>query len=142
MYTGQQRLLAAMSFNSYRPSEENRFEIEAAGWHILTALSRPDRGDGFDATVFRSNTGEIVIAFRGTDGDSFLGNATDWDDNILIAKGAGDEQVEHALEVVADVMKAYPGANIAFTGHSLGGGLASLMAWCPPRSDPHVPHAV
>ncbi len=57
-----------------------------------------------------------------------LGNLTDWDDNILIAKGEQSAQVEHALEIVAETMKAYPGADISFTGHSLGAGLASLMA--------------
>src|SRR4051812_42538721 len=33
-----------------------------------------------------------------------------------------------AIKTVADVMAAYPNAQIQLTGHSLGGGLAEVMA--------------
>jgi len=119
-----ERLMAAMAINAYRPSEENTILLQAAGWTEVSELSRPNRGDGFDAVAFRSENGQIVIAFRGTDG----GDLRDWDDNIQIANGNQSKQVEHAIEMVVDVMIAYPDADIQFTGHSLGGGLASLMS--------------
>ncbi|MFN8750717.1 MAG: lipase family protein, partial [Betaproteobacteria bacterium] len=37
-------------------------------------------------------------------------------------------QVVDAARFYLDVRKTYPGADVSFTGHSLGGGLASLMA--------------
>lgn len=112
-----------MAFNAYRPTSANDIDLSEQGWIIDTEISLPERGDGFDATVYR-NGNQIVIAFRGTDGPSLA----DWDDNFLIGKGEFSAQVQHAIETVADVLIKYPGRDIQFTGHSSGGGLASIMA--------------
>jgi trimeric autotransporter adhesin len=42
--------------------------------------------------------------------------------------GEYSDQVADAIRFYSDVVAANPGASITFTGHSLGGGLASLMA--------------
>jgi putative lipase involved disintegration of autophagic bodies len=124
-----QRLMAAMAFNAYRPSPQNEINLDAAHWSVADlVVSYRHAGDGFDATVFQSNTGQIVISFRGTDADSLGGVLTDADDDILIGKGERSAQVDRAIELVADIIALHPGADIQFTGHSLGGGLASLMA--------------
>jgi hypothetical protein len=92
MYTTFQRQLVMMAFDAHRPSNQNIVSLTSLGWDIDGLLSRPNRGNGFDATVFHSGSGQVVIAFRGTDADSLFGNLTDWDDNILIAKGERSDQ--------------------------------------------------
>jgi hypothetical protein len=73
-----QQLLAAMSFDAYRPSRANFIDLVPAGWSVIdSVLSQRHQHDGFDATVFRSNSGQIGIAFRGTDADSLGGILTD-----------------------------------------------------------------
>jgi hypothetical protein len=78
MYSIVQRQMTVMAFNAYRPSEENAIELLASEWEIDGVLSRPNRGAGFDATVY-VNCNQIVVAFRGTDGPSL----SDWDRKYL-----------------------------------------------------------
>jgi hypothetical protein len=54
--------------------------------------------------------------------------ASDWGTNIALGTGIGSLQAIQAAQFYLDIKNAYPGANITFTGHSLGGGLASIMA--------------
>ena len=80
---------------------------------------------GFSAGVFRKRgTNEIVIAYTGTNelqvADYAFGN-------IPAADGNYSFQVESAMRLYMRTKATY-GSNISFTGHSLGGGLASLMA--------------
>ena len=75
-------------------------------------------------------TGEIVISYRGTDGaDGFAG--FDGVANAALYLGNASSQGQQAAKVYAEVLKTYgadaQGSNISFTGHSLGGGLASIM---------------
>src|SRR5690348_16891702 len=99
MYTAFQRLLALMAFDAYRPSNQNLVNLATLGWTIDGRLSLPNRGNGFDATVFHSGSSQVVIAFRGTDTDSLYGIVTDADDDYQIGKGIWSSQVEHALEI-------------------------------------------
>ena len=77
----------------------------------------------FYAAAYRDASGNIVISYRGTDAP-FSGDITAW------TGGAGFQtrQAELAAEFYYQVKAAYPGANIFLTGHSLGGGLAGLVA--------------
>ena len=126
--------LAVFAYQAYRPSGENRLFME--GWELDNALSRADRGNGFDGSVFvrgePTAPTEIVISFRGTDGITITPpdpGVLDWAfANLPAAFGLDWGQVYQAIELVADTMAKYPEVNITFTGHSLGGGLASLMA--------------
>lgn len=88
------------------------------GWLPFNYQSLPS---GFEAASFR-NGGDIVISFAGT------GTAVDWLANIGGAFGVTTTQLEQAAAYYLGVKAANPGASISFTGHSLGGGLASLMA--------------
>lgn len=77
---------------------------------------------GFEAVSF-TNGSEIVISFAGTDFKSTDDIATD----IGLAMGWGSTQLLQAAAYYMEVKAANRGAEITFTGHSLGGGLAALM---------------
>jgi uncharacterized delta-60 repeat protein len=124
-------ILAILSLIVYTyKTEPFNLPILPAGWE---RLPDPIVGtDGFAYGVFRDTaTNEIVIAYRGTDGvDGMMG----WDgvNNIGLILGLATSQARQAAAVYASVLKTYgvdaAGTNISFTGHSLGGGLASVMA--------------
>jgi Ca2+-binding RTX toxin-like protein len=82
-------------------------------------LNQPEGTGGFAYTVYQNTaTQEIVISFRGSDGLS------DVPTNI----GLSISQERQAAEVYTRILRQYGSdANISFTGHSLGGGLAATM---------------
>ncbi len=84
----------------------------------------PDDGvTGFSAGVYRKGN-EIVISYTGTNDKSL-----DWLFGNIAATGLlPAPQVFAAMRLYLDVKRANPGTSISFTGHSLGGGLASLMS--------------
>ncbi len=79
---------------------------------------------GFEAVSFVNGT-DIVISYAGTNPNSLLDpdNAA----NIGLATGLGSAQLTQAADYYLAVKAANSNANITFTGHSLGGGLAALM---------------
>ncbi len=89
---------------------------------------------GFKYGVFMRGD-EVVIAYAGTDP-----GAVDWVSNAVIGAGLPvPTQLEQAAIVFAAVTEYVqaqnPNATISFTGHSLGGGLASVMAvWFDKRA--------
>ncbi|OGT02211.1 MAG: hypothetical protein A2Z65_02000 [Gallionellales bacterium RIFCSPLOWO2_02_58_13] len=102
-------------------------------WKILDA-TRTYGNDGVrNATGFLArayeNGGEIVIAYAGTTWEEGM-ETLDWKNgNIPGATGTSlAKQIFDAAKFYLDVKAAHPGMEITFTGHSLGGGLASLMA--------------
>ncbi len=84
--------------------------------------TRQDIAASFYAAAYQDAAGNIVISYRGTDNPG--GDIPAW------TGGAGFQtrQAELAAEFYYQVKAAYPGATITLTGHSLGGGLAGLMA--------------
>jgi hypothetical protein len=86
---------------------------------------QPDGWSGFSAGVYiNSATNELVISYTGTN---------DGADKVNWVAGAGLPQLQifDAVAYYLAVRKAFPGIpadKISFTGHSLGGGLASVMA--------------
>ncbi|HOW32325.1 MAG TPA: hypothetical protein PLP88_12245, partial [Bacteroidales bacterium] len=101
----------------YAASDNNTIDLPA-GWNEVDWL--PDQGSGFSAGVYVSGT-EIVIAYAGTNESmDYL--------SYVAAAGLPATQVFAAMSYYLTFRDAYPSYNISFTGHSLGGGLASLMA--------------
>ncbi len=93
-------------------------------WERLTAYD-VSSVTGFTAAVFRKGS-DIVISYAGTN--------EKWDaaldfisGNIPAASGMFSAQVLQAMQLYLQVKRDLA-ADITFTGHSLGGGLASLMA--------------
>lgn len=81
-----------------------------------------DEATGFNATVFQNKlTGEIVISFRGSD------DKNDW---ITTNIKLGEAQEPQAWALYRAVVQSVFGTNfsVTLTGHSLGGGLAEVIA--------------
>ncbi|MEQ1814342.1 MAG: Mbeg1-like protein, partial [Candidatus Nitrotoga sp.] len=92
------------------------------GW-TLNAW-QPDMASGFSAGYYLNNqTNEIVISYTGTN-EKIVDPVFGW----TAAGGVPAQQIFDAVAYYFAVKAAHPNANITFTGHSLGGGLASLMA--------------
>ncbi len=115
-------LMAGASYVSNRP-DENKFPAPN-GW---TPTQYDIKASGFEAISFVKGS-NIVISFAGTDfslpGNDFIFA------NIPLAVGGISTQLQllQAAEYYMQVKVDNPNANITLTGHSLGGGLASLIA--------------
>lgn len=103
------------------------------GWTDQSALFNVGGGpswNGFSAGVYK-NGNDIVISFEGTD-PALLSTdgAVDWLlANVPLAFGAFSPQELQAALLYERVKQQYGSQyHISFTGHSLGGGLASLMS--------------
>ncbi|MDX1453065.1 MAG: hypothetical protein R3183_10955 [Oleiphilaceae bacterium] len=90
------------------------------------------RDQGLDYTVFENTeTGDLVVSYRGSEPLS----AEDWVEDAEQVFG-DSEQYEQAVNMARDLaaqVDAYNAANgtdkqLSFTGHSLGGGLATASA--------------
>jgi len=108
-------LMAGDAYISTRPTI-NQFPVPQ-GW---IGFNHRSLDSGFEAVSFTNGT-EIVISYAGT------GTAIDWAANTGLATGVGSAQLLQAAEYYLQVKATNPGATITLTGHSLGGGLASLV---------------
>jgi hypothetical protein len=98
--------------------EDNRPLLD--GWTELEL--HPNNSYGFSYGVFKKGD-EVVISYTGTN------DGIDWPfANLTNAIGLSSAQTTEAALVYLAARSQYPDANITFTGHSLGGGLASIMA--------------
>lgn len=129
-------LLSGDAYRDTRQFNKNNAPIPQ-GWIELTQYaisgSGPNAkfpGSGFSARVYRDVTGEIAIAYAGTQfGGSGAGQAGDWlAGNMPLAVGLLGPQAVVAAELYQRVAADLGNSNITFTGHSLGGGLAAMMA--------------
>ncbi|MGH8858023.1 MAG: hypothetical protein ACREXG_08340, partial [Polaromonas sp.] len=103
--------------------QKNRPELPSADWERLEY--HPDDLIGFSYGIFRNNaTGEVVVSYTGTNenqvADFLLAN-------LPAGVGLSSLQVNAAARVAAQAIATYGAENVKFTGHSLGGGLASIM---------------
>ena len=124
-------LLAANSYSAALTPQDvsaaNTLPLPS-GWSILD--SRDDAFSGFTARAYQKGD-EIVVAYAGTSATgSLIQQGRDWlFGNIAAGSGAtASLQAVQAARFYLDMAAAHPGKTISFTGHSLGGGLASLMA--------------
>ena len=117
-------VISAAVYQYQRPFENliaNDGFIEGIGANEITHTY--NASSGFEASAY-SYDGKIVIAFAGTNTDEWQDI---WADIGIGLLGSLNAQVIEAAKFYLDI-KAQYGDNIVFTGHSLGGGLASLMA--------------
>jgi len=79
--------------------------------------------DGFYAATFQNTaTGEVVIAYRGTNGPF------DAVADVQLVAGQVPQQFNEAKAYYDAVVAQYGPANVSVTGHSLGGAMASFVA--------------
>lgn len=124
-------LMAGASYRDTRP-DANKFPIPD-GWYMVSRNPQ-DGSTGFEAATFGNgvdlaNSTEIVISFAGTY-DRPMNPVTNPDlaADIGLATGFGSKQLEQAADYYLRIRAANPSAQITLTGHSLGGGLAALVA--------------
>lgn len=85
----------------------------------------PDQTNGFSAGIYKKGS-EIVIAFTGTNADLLTDFAMgNWP---LFTGASASDQLTQAMLLYMDTKIHNTGTTISFTGHSMGGGLASIMA--------------
>ena len=129
---------ARMSSGAYDHYQNTKqfFDLGTAvsGWRALNQLIEGferdqngyllDPGTDFAARVFqKQGANEFVISFRGTD-DLF--NDGWYFPGFLVPSLL--DQAREAEKLVQALLSENPNAKISFTGHSLGGGLAAMMA--------------
>jgi len=127
----EKQIFALLSKCSY--SKKTCF-LPSVGWHRLakreiTALGLDpnlfDSASGFHAELFKTPSGKYIIGFEGTDSlrDILTDIAQGVPSPLVAALGIQYSQAARLAKTAGEQL----GDNlIAFTGHSLGGGLASL----------------
>jgi hypothetical protein len=95
-----------------------------AGWEVV---EQHPGSDGFSATVFRNpETNEIVISYRGTNPTELKDIREDALNGANLPTSQGRQAIELAQKIKAD--PRFAGTDISYTGHSLGGSLASTAS--------------
>ncbi|HEX7816406.1 Mbeg1-like protein [Dyella sp.] len=95
-------------------------QLKAAG---IDPKELDDPSTGFRAAVYQDGKGDKVLAFAGTDPKSLK----DWKADATQALGIDTAQYNQAIKLATQAKAAF-GNNLAITGHSLGGGLASAAS--------------
>ena len=109
------------------------------GWHKaspaelqqygITPAQLHPQGSGFNAELFIPDPAvfgedaQPVMAFEGTD----FGDPQDVNADVAQAMGNPEEYYERAM-ALATTVNEHSGGNVVFSGHSLGGGLATAAA--------------
>jgi hypothetical protein len=94
------------------------------GWEVVDEYPGTD---GFSATVFRNpDTKEVVISYRGTNPKERDDIREDALNGANLPNAQGRQAIELARRVADD--PALGGYDVSYTGHSLGGSLASTAS--------------
>ena len=111
-------------------------DIVAPAGYRLVATSR-DNSTGFfvaflEKVVADGEDGELVVAFRGSEGEGFIGKlaSIDWWANMSLAAPQWDRNAENVFGMIDGYLNENQDCRaVSFVGHSLGGGLAQYAAY-------------
>ena len=123
---------AALSARVYRDARgRTNTNPLPPGWNEIAYTSDLGNGpstNGFSGGAYQKGN-EIVIAVKGTDfGSRTKAMIEDLLSDISLGIGFGSAQLYEAALLYQRVRRDHPGANITFSGHSLGAGLASILS--------------
>lgn len=142
------QVFAMMANGAYAPdSPEYAQALEQAGWTQLEPhadgvsltdqhgnripinpdLLSDDRS-GFHAEIYQHEDGGYVIAYRGSEVGGKQSEIMDWVNNGQQGLGMDSSQYSSAIELAKRAEHVLGDGNVALTGHSLGGGLASAAS--------------
>lgn len=128
----QELVFGLLNRDSYFQNEIS--ELMPRGWGRVTAESDlrrfnlssellVDKEQGYFGVLYRNkNTESYVFANRGTD------ERIDWVHNFLQSVGKPSLQYERAIDIARRLQSSEIATKLTFTGHSLGGGLASAQS--------------
>lgn len=105
---------------------------DADGWRRMgdgeLAAAGVDPGlqysNGMEAGIYTDDSGRYVVGFAGND----TGGVEDVGTVIAQSAGFQTRQYDNAVSLAHQAENAFGGDNVIYTGHSLGGGLASMAA--------------
>ncbi len=124
--TAAEAELQAAGWDRLTPSDDGSHLLDAQGNEIpISADMLHDAETGFDAAIFQNADGQYVVAYRGTDNWALTGPGGDSRANGGQGIGMETAQYSQAMELANIAMDTFGDGNVAITGHSLGGGLAS-----------------
>jgi len=115
--SAEDKLNAQAASCAYKQSET------CAGMSRIDYGGDPDSGFKWAAYQGSDGSGPVRVAFAGTDGL----NRLDWKNNLSQSVGLQSKQYDQAVVLARKLNIRFDG-NVVFTGHSLGGGLASAAA--------------
>ncbi|BAL24633.1 Mbeg1-like protein [Azoarcus sp. KH32C] len=122
-------LMAGRSYQTNRASNGINWFPVPQGWVEFLHLPNNSQATngGFEMSAFQniSDPKQIVISFAGTESSDISGDIIA---DLVLAAGGLSSQLQQAADYYLQIRALNPDATITFTGHSLGGGLASLMA--------------
>lgn len=126
----QDRTMVALANAAYDPA----IREPVPGWRSLERDERRamgvgsrhlrDERSGFRANVYTNDRGGYVVAMAGTDTSELADHVT----NLRQVAGLATTQYDQARTLTARVVDAVGRENVAVTGHSLGGSLATAAA--------------
>ncbi|HEY4531304.1 MAG TPA: Mbeg1-like protein [Luteimonas sp.] len=122
-----EQALQDAGWSRLEPSADGNSLVDAQGNLIPIDPKLLSTSEGFDAAIYQNDQGQYVVAFRGTD-DWGLAPSGDADDNALQGLGFETGQYRDAVALAETAQRVLGEGNVAYTGHSLGGGLASAAA--------------
>src|SRR5690554_6326543 len=122
-----EQALAEAGWTRLEPSADGPFLVDADNNQIPIDPALLSTSGGFDAAIYQNDQDQYVVAFRGTDVWP-AGKGSDLDDNLGQGLGFETGQYKDAVALAEAANRVFGEGNVAVTGHSLGGGLASAAA--------------